>query len=208
MNGQDGAKWPTNGAHLAMTRRVLKYVNAVQEAHQLQQTRNAATMVPGTSNPLSAQTRQEQHMRMLGNDPSALALAAALDCAKDASVLDVKKKLAGKGFADMPYHLVADSAAFRLLTAHGKQAEKSGCKKFLYVDLTANEWLPAHVTIESVGGKSNMGDEPVFQDASVSSLSQLHQALRSAFTTKKVVQIPNAVGGSLDPDVHANGCGV
>ena len=129
-------------------------------------------------------------MRMLGNDPSALALAAALDCAKDVSVLDVKEKLAGKGFADMPYHLVADSAAFQLLTAHGKQAEKSSCKKFLYVDLTANEWLPARVTIESVGGKSNMGDEPVFQDASVSSLSQLHQALRSAFTTKRWFRHP------------------
>ena len=136
VNGQEGVKWPTNGAHLAMTRRVLKYVNAVQEAHQLQQTRKAATTIPGASDsigrsapgtdPLSVQTRQEQHMRMLGNDPSASALAAALDCAKDASVLDVKKKLAGKGFADMPYHLVADSAAFQWLTAHGKQAEKNG----------------------------------------------------------------------------------
>ena len=28
VNGQEGVKWPTNGAHLAMTRRVLKYVNA------------------------------------------------------------------------------------------------------------------------------------------------------------------------------------
>ncbi len=116
--GTGGAKWPTNGAHLAMARRVLKYVNAVQEAHQLQQTRKAATAVSGAADlsapgadPLSVQTRQEQHMRMLGNDPSALALAAALDCAKDTSVLDVKEKLAGKGFPDMPYHLVADSEA-------------------------------------------------------------------------------------------------
>ncbi len=31
-----GVKWPSNGAHLAMTRRVLKYVNAVQEAHRFQ----------------------------------------------------------------------------------------------------------------------------------------------------------------------------
>ena len=58
VNGTEGAKWPTNGAHLAMARRVLKYVNAVQEAHQFQRCKNLSA--PGSmATPVKKQPRHD-----------------------------------------------------------------------------------------------------------------------------------------------------
>ena len=68
----------------------------------------------------------------------------------------------------------------------------------MYVDITADPYLPIFVLPENVGGNSEVGNGCGFLDAANSgSLAQLGNALSTAFQKSRLFRHPNQLLGAL-----------
>ena len=127
----------------------------------------------------------QMSLEPLGGDASALAMARALQGGQVKEV-DVNDLLAKAGLKDLPFHSTPDTAVWQILDSATKAAAPG--KTFSYIELTSKEVLPLWLPADAVGGKAVLAGEmdwTIEGSGSCNTISQLHNALRSASTAPR-----------------------
>ena len=186
VNGTHNVQWPSLPKQLAITRKVLVHVNAVDAAERAVRKRKAMILESkDRSLEQELSDNKDMNLRVTGSETSALDLAKAM-VTDDVKKVDAETKLKEKGYGSLPFHLKGDMAAFHILWA-ATVAAKTAARSvyFIYVNLAAQEFLLNWMPRDTVGGRDAHGEDDHIASLSLSSLRDLHRCLRGAFTEKR-----------------------
>ena len=120
---------------------------------------------------------------ILGGEQSAGGSAKAqLAAVKD---VDINAKLKAANMAGMPWHLIPDMAVWKVLDSEAAQATLAGRSPFVYVDLTAKEFLPVWLPHSAVGAKVKLPGDASEGSLNTATLGTLGEALKAATSSPR-----------------------
>ena len=162
----------------ALVRRTIRMAIKTAEAQ-----RESSSTSGGEGNPPASavyNTAVQEMLDVMGQDASSSSISQVLaSTGKQVHIVDT---LSRAGLSKLPFHLIAETALWQLMSAENAQAEKERRVAFSYVDLTAKALLPMWLPSDAVGGKSSMGASEWALDANAPSgtLGALGAALKAA----------------------------
>ena len=120
---------------------------------------------------------------ILGGEQSTGGSAKAqLAAVKD---VDINAKLKAANLDGMPWHMIPDMAVWKVLESEAAQATMAGRVPFVYVDLTAKEFLPVWLPHSAVGARVKLPGDSSDGALSTATLGTLGEALKAATSSPR-----------------------